>query len=442
MRLLSTPIFFQLKQLSLCLMQHLSPKVDGYFKRNVKRRFDKTDILIAIGLLLIMTVAIQSIKLLYLPVSINRFEHLVNAVVHCIAFAYAITQCMRNSTSTARTILVGSFLSYITSACLLWQINLNIQYFYLLALFVVAYLYGKDERGHSESIQKWLWSIISISLFLFFQTHLAYPIIAQQWQSLIIASNAFAMAGSCLLCLFCISQTSMANWQRLQQTERQQKQTLQNIIPAKFCPALLQRAIPSKHHEYEASIKPSAIIEELEFCSVVFADFTEFTEYCSVHSNRAVISALHDIFCTFDKIAHRFNLEKIKTNGDQYMVVANSKLTLYEPEQTALSACQFSLAIKAWFQSQTFKPPMNIRIGIASGESVSGIIGSHKPAYDLWGTTVNIAARLESQTSAGSISVCSVTKKLTQEKLLYSTSAKEALKGLGGIECARLLGKR
>jgi guanylate cyclase len=442
MRLLSTSTFFQCKQFSRSLLQNLSWQVDKYFQQYSKRHFDRTDILIAIGLLLIVTIAIQSTKLLYVPVSINKFEHLVNALVHCIAFAYAIKLSMLNSTIAARTVLVGSFLSYITSACLLWQINLNIQYFYLLALFVIAYLYGKDKHGQSERLQKWLWSIISISLFLFFQTHLAYPIIVQQWQSLIIASNAFAMAGSCLLCLFCISQTSMANWQRLQQTERQQKQTLQNIIPAKFYPALLQRAIPSKLHEYEASIKPSAIIEELEFCSVVFADFTEFTRYCSVHSNREVIGALHDIFCTFDKIAHRFNLEKIKTNGDQYMVVANSKLSLYEPEQMALSACQFALAIKAWFQSQTFRPPMNIRIGIASGESVSGIIGSDKPAYDLWGTTVNIAARLESQTSAGSISVCSVTKELTQQTLLYSTSVEEAFKGLGGIECARLLGKR
>ncbi|WP_110427429.1 adenylate/guanylate cyclase domain-containing protein [Glaciecola sp. KUL10] len=417
-------------------------RVYRYLARHQRRRFDQSDILIGIGFLLLITVITQSSKLLLIPPSIDKTEHFLNAIVHCVIFAFAIKLCLQKSVGKARTVLTGSFLSYITFACLLWQINLNIQYFYLLALFVTSYLYGKDKDGHIENLEKWLWSTLSITLFLYFQTSLPYPIVSQSWQSLIIFSNAFAMAGSCLLCLFCISRTSLANWQRLQHTERRQKQTLHNIIPAKLCNALMQREIQQELGRENSHHIPSAIIEEHDFCSVVFADFSEFTRYCSSHPHAHVIKMLHEVFCTFDAIANRFQLEKIKTNGDQYMVIANSKLTLYEQAQIALAACQFSLAIKTWFQSQNFKPPMNIRIGIASGKSVSGIIGSDKPAYDLWGTTVNVAARLESQTAAGSISVCSVTKRLTEQSLLYGHLGQKELKGLGKIKYARLLGKR
>lgn len=424
------------------LIQKQNTLTSTIFNKYAGQRFNRSDILSGIALLLIATVLLQLFKLIFVPAYVDKSAHIFNALFHCILFGLSLRYCIGNCFIQARVILILSFITYITFACLLWQTNLNIQYFYLLAVFVVAYLYGKNQRGETEHHQKWFFSILAIILFLYFQTVLPYPSVAQSWQSNIITSNAFAMALSSLLCLFCISHTSLNNWQRLEGIEKKQKQTLQTIIPAKFYTQLLNRNSKSQAHSSQTLQFKEAIIEEHEFCSVVFADFTHFTRYCAEHSQQQIIKTLHNIFCTFDEIASRFELETIKTNGDQYMAVAHSKSSLYANRHTALAACQFALAVRTWFQTQAFKPPMNIRIGIASGESVSGIIGQNKPAYDLWGTTVNTAARLESIARAGGINACSKTVNLTKATLLFSESSASELKGLGKIECAKLLGKR
>ena len=186
---------------------------------------------------------------------------------------------------------------------------------------------------------------------------------------------------------------------------------------------LRERQLDSERARSEAllrNILPQAIVERLKArrgvgsdahlaqahpeVSVLFADAVAFTTQSERTSPDHLVGALDRLFRRFDELAARLGLEKIKTVGDAYMAVAGAP----DPrDDHARVAVEMGLGILEIVRDERWPSgdPVEMRIGIASGPAVAGVIGYSKFAYDLWGDTVNLASRLESSGEPGRILV-------------------------------------
>ena len=149
----------------------------------------------------------------------------------------------------------------------------------------------------------------------------------------------------------------------------------------------------------------TGIAEHYDDVSVCFADLVGFTEHSSVMAADELVALLDQIFSAFDQVAGAEGVEKIKTIGDAYMVAGG----LPEPRPDHLEAvARTAFAMRdevAAIAQRTGQDWLALRIGIATGPAVAGVIGRRKFIYDLWGDTVNTASRMESHGLPGEIQV-------------------------------------
>ncbi len=171
-------------------------------------------------------------------------------------------------------------------------------------------------------------------------------------------------------------------------------------------------------------------------CSILFADIVGFTAISERLTPDALVSMLADIFSRFDQCVERFGLTKIKTMGDAYMVAAGL------PKQDPQHATQLlKFASEILILVEPFDG-VRLRIGIASGEVVAGVIGQSRQVFDVWGDVVNTASRMESQGLPGRIQVSESTYQLTQHQFNFEKRADLTLKGKPGKHDAYLLGEK
>ncbi|MEG4280229.1 adenylate/guanylate cyclase domain-containing protein [Microcoleus sp. MON1_C1] len=174
----------------------------------------------------------------------------------------------------------------------------------------------------------------------------------------------------------------------------------------------------------------STIADTFADVTVLFADIVGFTQLSSRVSPTQLVALLNDIFSTFDNLAERHGLEKIKTIGDAYMVVGG--LPIPRPdhaEAIAEMALDMQQAIIDF--SNTHSQAFSIRIGINTGPVVAGVIGIKKFIYDLWGDTVNTASRMESHGLPGCIQVTETTYQQLREKYSFENRGAIEVKGKG-----------
>ena len=129
--------------------------------------------------------------------------------------------------------------------------------------------------------------------------------------------------------------------------------------------------------------------------SVLFADIVSFTEMSEKISSEKIVGFLNDMFSQFDDLTEAYGVEKIKTIGDSYMVVSGMPVQKEDHALTLFNLAKEMIKISAQFKDHNGNP-IKLRIGINSGPAISGVIGKSKFAFDVWGDTINTAARLES----------------------------------------------
>ena len=129
--------------------------------------------------------------------------------------------------------------------------------------------------------------------------------------------------------------------------------------------------------------------------SVLFADIVSFTEMSEKISSEKIVGCLNDMFSQFDDLTETYGVEKIKTIGDSYMVVSGMPVQREDHALTLFNLAKEMIKISAQFKDHNGNP-IKLRIGINSGPAISGVIGKSKFAFDVWGDTINTAARLES----------------------------------------------
>lgn len=152
------------------------------------------------------------------------------------------------------------------------------------------------------------------------------------------------------------------------------------------------------------------IVDHFDEASVIFVDLVGFTEVSSQSTPRDIVLMLNGIFTQFDQVTAKHGLEKIKTIGDCYMAASGIPSSRSDHAESAVN---WAIEISGLMQkyqyiprdSESGKKPLKIqfRIGLHCGPAVAGVIGEKKFIYDLWGDTVNIAARMESNSIAGKI---------------------------------------
>ncbi|WP_240723475.1 adenylate/guanylate cyclase domain-containing protein [Flavobacterium sp. GT3P67] len=159
------------------------------------------------------------------------------------------------------------------------------------------------------------------------------------------------------------------------------------------------------------------VAKKFESVTVLFADFEGFTQYAEILSPEKLVESVDYYFSKFDEIMEKYNLEKIKTVGDCYMCAGGLP---FSTEDHAFKMVQAAFEIATFVRDSKNNNPLNdtrfeIRIGINSGPVVAGVVGTKKFAYDIWGDTVNIASRMESNSEPGKINVSENTYELIKD---------------------------
>lgn len=192
---------------------------------------------------------------------------------------------------------------------------------------------------------------------------------------------------------------------------------LRNILPEPI--ALRLKAEPDK-----------VIADRHEEVTVLFADIVNFTPRATHYPPQQVVELLNRVFSEFDRLVEKYGLEKIKTVGDAYMVVAG--IPESHPEGPAEMA-DFALAMmeRTKALSAEFDEAIELRVGIHTGEAVAGVIGASKFAYDIWGDTVNTAARMEAFGVPGRIQVTENFKNNLENRYSFEERGIVDIKGKG-----------
>lgn len=184
----------------------------------------------------------------------------------------------------------------------------------------------------------------------------------------------------------------------------------------------------------------SIIADSFSDVSVLFADLVGFTNFASQKSAAETVKILNQIFSQFDRLSLEHGLEKIKTIGDAYMVVGG----LPEPQENHAEAiAQMALDMQAALASFNLKhnQTFSLRIGINIGGVVAGVIGLTKFSYDLWGDTVNVAHRMESNGIPGEIQVTAAVYERLKDKFFFKMRGTVEIKGKGEMMAYLLLGR-
>lgn len=199
----------------------------------------------------------------------------------------------------------------------------------------------------------------------------------------------------------------------------QQEQTeklLRNILPKPIADRLQK--------------EQKLIADHFDEVTVLFADLVGFTEFSANKSPTQLVEILNGIFSEFDRLSELHGLEKIKTIGDAYMVVGGLPTARQDhSEAIALLALEMQAALRKF--NLKIGENFELRIGIHSGSVVAGIIGISKFSYDLWGDTVNVASRMESNGLPGKIQVTAQTYEHLKEQFVFEERGQITVKGKG-----------
>lgn len=170
--------------------------------------------------------------------------------------------------------------------------------------------------------------------------------------------------------------------------------------------------------------------------SVLFTDFVGFTNYSETLDPEQLVQQIDFYFSKFDEIIEKYDLEKIKTIGDAYMCAGGLRSTSHNHTHKIMAAAieiiQFveQCAVNPWPHQNGFQ----IRVGIHTGPVVAGVVGTRKFAYDIWGDTVNIAARMESNSIPGRINISNDTFEMVKEHFDFEYRGEIEVKNKGKMQ--------
>jgi class 3 adenylate cyclase len=191
---------------------------------------------------------------------------------------------------------------------------------------------------------------------------------------------------------------------------------------------LLHATLPAAAvHELKATnaVRP----RRFEDVAVLFCDVVNFTEYCDQHTPEEVVTHLQTLVSAFEEITARHSLEKIKTIGDAFMATGGLLLHVQDPALAAVH-CGLDMAALA----PKLEAGWQVRVGVHVGPVVAGVIGQSQYMFDLWGDTVNIAARVTGQAEPGAVLVSDTAWRQLGDQCRGFSKGLVELRGKGSLE--------
>ncbi|MEN0006151.1 MAG: adenylate/guanylate cyclase domain-containing protein [Bacteroidota bacterium] len=240
-----------------------------------------------------------------------------------------------------------------------------------------------------------------------------------------------SISGILLLCLLAylffksrrFNKQLNAQKQAIEAAQQQSEKLLLNILPSSIAKELKQ--------------KGKAAAQQYSTASVLFSDFKGFSKIASTLPPDQLVADLDYCFKAFDRIITKYQLEKIKTIGDAYMCAGGlPKTDASHPYRMIQAALEMQVFLANWKEERLAqqRPCFEARIGIHTGPLVAGVVGEKKFAYDIWGDTVNIAARIESGGEAGRINISEATYQLVHDQFQCTYRGKIPAKNIGEID--------
>ncbi|MCD6013820.1 MAG: hypothetical protein K0Q79_3682 [Flavipsychrobacter sp.] len=194
---------------------------------------------------------------------------------------------------------------------------------------------------------------------------------------------------------------------------------LLNILPAEVADELKSKGV--------------AEARMFDMVTVLFTDFVNFTSAGERMSPKELVGELHECFQAFDNILNSYAIEKIKTIGDAYLAVSGLPDPIPDHANHVVGAAIEILHFMEERRKRLGPKTFEIRIGIHSGSVVAGIVGVKKFAYDIWGDTVNTAARMEQHGQAGMVNISETTYQLVKDKFNCEFRGEVAAKNKGTL---------
>lgn len=229
-----------------------------------------------------------------------------------------------------------------------------------------------------------------------------------------------------LVVLYFIRQKNRA-YELLQEEERKSEDLLLNVLPKEVAPILRSGK--------------KTIAEQFESASILYADIVGFTPMSERMAPDEMIGLLDEIFSSFDEIIDKYDLEKIRTIGDKYMVVSGAPRRRSDHAQ-ALARAALEMADYAGLIPPRDGEKVEFRIGMNSGPVVGGVIGQSRFHYDVWGDAVNTASRMESHGVPGRIHITSHTQEMLADDFIFERRGVTEVKGKGRMETWYLVGSK
>jgi len=245
--------------------------------------------------------------------------------------------------------------------------------------------------------------------------------------NLIFMSNVANLVSVVLVCVLIILRRAEQAEDALAREFQRSESLLANLLPGVIAERL--KRAPGK-----------VIADEIPALTILFADIVGFTPRAASMQPEALVAFLNRIFSAFDELTAKHGLEKIKTIGDAYMVAGGMPVARPDHAHSVADIALEMLEVTARLSDET-GDKIEIRIGLHTGKAVAGVIGSDKVFYDVWGDTVNTAARMESHGESGRIQVTDATRAALENDFAFEPRGIIDIKGKGPTETFWMTGR-
>ena len=205
--------------------------------------------------------------------------------------------------------------------------------------------------------------------------------------------------------------------------------------------ALLANMLPASIAARLKDPARAVIADKYDDASVLFADIAGFTERASDTPPDKLIRFLNRLYTDFDALVDKYGLEKIKVSGDSYMVVSGVPWPRRDHVE-ALAGLALDMAETAAALKDPLGNTVPLRIGLASGPVVAGVVGAHRFFYDVWGDAVNVASRMESTDAVGRIQVPEAVYERLKSDFVLEERGDVNVKGKGVMRTWYLVGRK
>lgn len=344
---------------------------------------------------------VMQLPLILLEVPVN-----LTKVTVWLLYLLALSALLKRRNNLAQPrIKSGLFLlyfSYLVIAIKLWPAVTNTHYFLLLSLVIAGFVFTRQERNIQHTMVA-----IALLLYVFISTFLY---VNNELYTLIQFCNDITLGVICLVIYRVFQHVTLLRWQHLRSAHTNSVNTLSRFVPNE----------PDKPD----LLWPLGVTRKFDCVTVLFADLAGYTQINRCEGDDKTLAMMKALFRRIDQRLARYGLEKIKTNGDQYIAIGPLQGKDHLNCQVVMD---FALELHQLISrlSRRSPIPFQLRIGIATGPLSAGMIGSQRPQFDVWGQTVNLAAYLEQTCTSAAIRCCANTAALLN---LDTTSSYHALR--------------